>query len=857
MDELNSNRYFNDKNLNTQKTYNIINTYKYDNSYNSSLQKDNLNTAYTTFNNLNQTNNLTSFDKYKNQQLLNRARTAYNTCNCSCHINSNTSQRCYLCHPHHFHIHHIHFPTRQLYDLFNKDNTTEIPNLNNSIANSNNLLKEVTELRNECKKFKEELDRNNREKNAGDNYIRELENELNSQKAGENNPEKNNFNKYHDMLDKSFGVLNSVSNKCNDEKGKMKGGVYYYMNKQPDYDQLIEAQKNWVENLPENNAMLPNVNNFNNSISKTYSINDQNPNEILDLNLDNDKSGLNNDNYYKNKLNDQIGGNNDDKYPNKYYFDSKKNNNKGYIIKRGDRIRNNDDGNDNDNENDNERYNDNQDNDFNNNRNNAFNDQQQNPNTLNSINYDLDKNNPYKNSMNKSIPKESINNNSNNNLNPNLINNNPNNENKNKFNNNVPNNNNEEEKNPINERYLIVDKNGNPILINGEKLLGMELIPLIGENGKEVIDENGNIVLVGPDGDPKTQEELEPIILDNDKPLVNEENKPFLGLLGVPLVNGEGSPILGPGELYDNENKRVEGVLGVVAKDKNGNPIKVNINEIDDDINKNNKMNANNNNDRSGIKNPNLNNNGTNMNIQENPDEKKPENFNNYKNLRPLIGPDGIPLKDSNNQHILLDEKNIPVKNTGISLLLDQSGKPLLNSLGAPILLDKNGNPINIDNNPENLKISLKKPLLNKNGNLLPQREQIRSDGYNIAPLNNIQLKNKGKNNRNKKRSERINYSECNPESLKKINFMRPYINPFYDDIEYKSSCFACDVGCSVSKSGYSPMSFSPYNNIIRRRDITPIGRNIRKSKKSKKSIKRNLQRIDMGNDNNYYLTGE
>ena len=152
MDELNSNRYFNDKNSNTQKTYNIINTYKYDNSYNSSLQKDNLNTAYTTFNNLNQTNNLTSFDKYKNQQLLNRARTAYNTCNCSCHFNSYTNQRCYQCHPHHFHIHHIHFPTRQLYDLFNKDNTTEIPNLNNSIANSNNLLKEVTELRNECLK---------------------------------------------------------------------------------------------------------------------------------------------------------------------------------------------------------------------------------------------------------------------------------------------------------------------------------------------------------------------------------------------------------------------------------------------------------------------------------------------------------------------------------------------------------------------------------------------------------------------------------------------------------------------------------------------------------------------------------
>ena len=58
-------------------------------------------------------------------------------------------------------------------------------------------------------------------------------------------------NKYHDMLNKSFEVLNSVSNKCDDEKGKVKGGVNYYVNKDPDYDELIEAQKKWLDNLPE------------------------------------------------------------------------------------------------------------------------------------------------------------------------------------------------------------------------------------------------------------------------------------------------------------------------------------------------------------------------------------------------------------------------------------------------------------------------------------------------------------------------------------------------------------------------------------------------------------------------------
>jgi len=43
----------------------------------------------------------------------------------------------------------------------------------------------------------------------------------------------------------------------------------------------------------------------------------------------------------------------------------------------------------------------------------------------------------------------------------------------------------DEETNPLTDRYLIVDKDGNPILINGQKLLAMALIPLIGEDGKE------------------------------------------------------------------------------------------------------------------------------------------------------------------------------------------------------------------------------------------------------------------------------------------------------------------------------------------------------------------------------------
>jgi hypothetical protein len=41
-------------------------------------------------------------------------------------------------------------------------------------------------------------------------------------------------------------------------------------------------------------------------------------------------------------------------------------------------------------------------------------------------------------------------------------------------------------------------------------------------------------------------------------------------------------------------------------------------------------------------------------------------------------------------------------------------------------------------------------------------------------------------------------------------------------------NCFACDLGCSVSSSGYSPMTYSPYKNQIKRRDVTPMKNNVK-----------------------------
>ena len=75
------------------------------------------------------------------------------------------------------------------------------------------------------------------------------------------------------------------------------------------------------------------------------------------------------------------------------------------------------------------------------------------------------------------------------------------------------------------------------------------------------------------------------------------------------------------------------------------------------------------------------------------------------------------------------------------------------------------------------------------------------------------------------------------------------------NSLEYKGNCFACDVGCSVSRSGYSPMNYVPYNNLIRRREVTPVKNG--KKNKNKKSNNIMVNKQDINNENNYYLTEE
>ena len=109
------------------------------------------------------------------------------------------------------------------------------------------------------------------------------------------------------------------------------------------------------------------------------------------------------------------------------------------------------------------------------------------------------------------------------------------------------------------------------------------------------------------------------------------------------------------------------------------------------------------------------------------------KNKNNPINIKPLIGSDGRPVIDKNNKPIMLDDNNRPVKGTGISLLLDQIGMPILNTIGEPILINKDGKPINLidkqdkDNNFDNPKIVYPK-IKQKDNSIKYNKKNKRSD---------------------------------------------------------------------------------------------------------------------------------
>ena len=754
------------------------------------------------------------------------------------------------------------------------------------------LFNEIIYLKRNIRKLENDLDRIRTEKDASDFYIKELEKELfrlnmfnNSQIDNSNLKDSNkkvkmrDFGRYYDMLNRSFEVLDSISNHCNDSNGRTKGGINYYFNRNQEYNIVIDSQKKWIDNLP-------------------YIIEKNNGNYTENIPLNTNKFGNNNYNLIDNDRLNIIkypDGYNDIKVLNNNNKDqpSYDNNNK-FEIKRNNYLPNYINNIDNKGENPNKKVLPNIDK-------NSYSDSylNQTKEKMNKNSYDKhlpnenNKNNlKYNNQKNNIIPKpypKKINNNNNNINNKNYkpIKNNKNNQydNKDEYmnsmndkikikkdeeegleNNNNINENNKPLHSQINERFLVTDNQGNPIYIEGNRLLAMEIIPILGENGKEEIDDNGNILFIGPDGQPKTQDDLDPIILDNDKPLVNEENKPFLGINGVIMVNKSGNPIVGPGELYDKNNKVVHGELGILPKDNQGNLIKINDNNekpllnnfnnnnnyndydnnmednndyniINDDNNNKNNDNDNNNindypkkisnkkdsNINNNISNPNINDDNNNMNLNEK------ENNNNENDLNSLIRSEERPDLDKRDNPILLDKKDNPIKDKGVSILLDQFGKPILNTIGEPIVINKEGRPINLIDNkktniPNNNKRVLNYQKIKPNNKKKNKNERIISNDNKEERKYEFNEENKNKND--------FAYPKPNPNYQRKNNY-KPVLNikniDTDKDKEYfsNSTCFACDVGCGVSRSGYSPMTYSPFDNSIKRRESTPLKDNI------------------------------
>ena len=790
--------------INPYEKYNINLSSRQGKSFNESPDKYQ-NTNFTTYNAISTENNIT-----RTQNILSNT--------CQYHCTPSICPYTHHCPIHNIHYHHIHFPK----NCFHSQN------------NNNILLNELEDLKKECKKFKSELEKAKEENNIGNRYIKYLETKLNqsdSKNVKDNAKEENISSKYHNMLDRGFEVLNSVSNKCENDKGKLKGDVDYYAKKDPDYNELIEAQKQWLDNLPEKYS--PSNNMINNpTYSNTYRIlnEDRDKNHFKLSNSNNKEPDLNSNTNVKyinedsdekdgkmdsNSVKKKISQNNLDKK----FYQNQNNNMKPEI---GNKFNNMNEQNDIDGKLDKivkQRQlnnNENVENDINTGENIDYQKEPQKYN-INYVNNEEEEPGEEEEQQQEEEEEEKeeegkveegkeeegkeeeiyVNNEIDNIQNSN--------------DNNVD----EQEKNPFFERYLIIDENENPIMVGGERLLGLEIIPVTGEDGKEQLDENGNIMILGPDGQPRTQEDLEPVLLDNDHPLVNEENKPFLGIDGVPYINGYGEPVVGPGELYDNNQQLVIGILGILPKDNMGNPIKVQLEEEEE------------------------------LYQQEEPDENiQPENnskgkiikdkpikqeefgekkYIDYSKLRPLIGHNGKPVKDLNNNFVLLDEQNRPVKNTGITLLFDQSGNLVLNSKNDPILVDPDGKPLNLGEK-------------NTDFNFVKDNNNIKDNELFYPPKktehkNFIKPQNKNKNNNNirknkiigNERFEKMNRTEGprdnsrdrKQDSIRNISFLM--------DKGYKGSCFACDAGCSVSKSGYSPMNFSPYNNLIRRQEVTEI----------------------------------
>lgn len=196
---------------------------------------------------------------------------------------------------------------------------------------------------------------------------------------------------------------------------------------------------------------------------------------------------------------------------------------------------------------------------------------------------------------------------------------------------------------------------------------------------------------------------------------------------------------------------------------------------------------------------------------------KQPNN-NIPINPRKDINEDNGNMENNNNQHYIQNN----FSNTNNQTFDLFKSKPPVPNNNNPMINQKllyKEEYIQNDNSPDTIAINLKqKP---------PKKSNVPSiENDNIYPYVNDNIsKHKSKNesfDNNKYSLQKIepNYikNTYNTKPRRKSKVDRHHANN-----SFSGNCFACEVGCNISNTGYSSMTFSPYNPNHRRRSVTPL----------------------------------
>lgn len=108
-------------------------------------------------------------------------------------------------------------------------------------------------------------------------------------------------------------------------------------------------------------------------------------------------------------------------------------------------------------------------------------------------------------------------------------------------------------------------------------------------------------------------------------------------------------------------------------------------------------------------------------------------------------------------------------------------------------------------------------------------KEEIKTHHIIPQKVENTQFmkyKAESKKRKSKSKNKELNEISQLHHSNNTYDYNIKKINSDYNNDSLQGNCFACNVGCNISNSGYSPMTYSPYEIRKKRKAITPINCN-------------------------------